>query len=157
MTIEQYFIDTRADKMCDVDSLGEMTTHTPTQAPVSPDQVLTNGIRMFLAAEEESCDDACMQRDMRCDGNLLQGLTNEWVTEDAQNELFVTTLFGYAGYECAGSTVGGKQGWALPGMYASQSLCITRNETTTDTPCNLAIGEGYRRLCACTAVDGSTS
>jgi hypothetical protein len=67
------------------------------------------------------------------------------------------TVFQMSGYECSGATVGGKEGWALPGMLASQSLCITRNETTTHTPCNLAIGVGYRRLCACTDVDGSTS
>jgi len=157
MTIEQFFIDTRADRMCDVDSTGVAVPGVPTAAPVDPNNIATNGIRMYLAGQEESCDDACEQRSMRCDGNFLEGITNEFAAESVANEGYVQGLFSLAGYTCSGASVGGAEGWALPGMLASQSLCITRNETTTDTPCNLAIGEGYRRLCACTDVDGTTN
>jgi len=156
MTIEQFFIDTRADRMCTTDSEGMPWTNTPTQSPVSETEYPVN-IRMYLAGEEESCDDACEQRDMRCDGNFLETMTNEYAAESSANELFVQAAFQASGYSCSGASVGGKEGWALPGMLASQSLCITRNETTTKTPCNLAIGVGYRRLCACTDVDGTTS
>jgi len=106
----------------------------PTEAP----SVLASS--WYIAIEEASCDDVCHSNGLVCDENLVASV----VDPTFQSEMY----FKEAGVTCE-SISRGEEGWALPGFHTSSGTCLVRNNVTKSTPCNWAIGVGYRRLCAC--------
>jgi len=94
----------------------------------------------FIAIEEASCDHVCHSHGLVCDENLVASVVNP----TSQTEMYFTE----AGVACESIAIG-EEGWALPGYHTSSQTCLVRNTATESTPCNWAIGVGYRRLCAC--------
>jgi len=125
-TIEMQFVNRRSSILCQ--------TQNPTGAPVlaSPS--------WFLAQEEESCDDVCIDNNMVCHEDLTANVTEpNNLSEDH---------FTDAGVSCSSIAIG-ELDWAFPGYESSTGACFTRNIDTENTGCNYALGVGYRRLCAC--------
>jgi len=140
-TIEQFFIDRRSANMCSSnDSSGKTNSDQPTQAPVA-----AGSSSWYLAPETDSCDDACDAQGLKCDGNLIATYVGNGPNAKTTGEF--DAAFNAAGATCS-SYQQGNEGWALP-AYHSSGVCYTRHEDTTATPCNLAVGVGYQRLCAC--------
>jgi len=106
----------------------------PTEAP----SVLASS--WYIAIEEASCDDVCRSMGLMCDENLVASV----VDPTSQSKMY----FAEAGVTCESISIG-EEGWALPGYHTSSGTCLVRNNATESTPCNWAIGVGYRRLCAC--------
>jgi len=142
MTIEQHFIDRRAEMMCDFNYDAQPNTPSPTWAGVSdPTAVLWT-----LAAEYDSCDDACEKSWLRCAPEMLD-FVNELTLANAPD--FVSGPFTSGGATCNDVYTTAQEGWAMPGVTTTGD-CIVRNSATADTGCNVSIGMGYQRLCACT-------
>jgi len=129
MTIEQHFIDSRSANMCPSNAQDNTITNTP--APVA--SPWAGSVTWRMAGEGDSCDDVCDDNGEFCD----ETQTNAGDGDD----------FASAGYTCT-STATGSEGWALPALY-TDGTCLLRHGSTADTGCNLAVGVGYRRLCAC--------
>lgn len=125
-TIEMQFINHRTDMFCE--------TSKPTASP----SVMSS--TWHMAHTEDSCDDVCVDKGLVCDENLVASVLDP----TAQSEAY----FSAAGVSCSSVAVG-EVDWALPGYEVSTQTCLTRNSATENTGCNWAIGEGYRRLCAC--------
>jgi len=129
-TIEMQFVNRRSTSLCQ--------TQNPTAAPVlaSPS--------WFMAQEEESCDDACIDNNMVCH------------EEHTANVIEPNNLseghFTDAGVACSSIAIG-ELDWAFPGYESATGACFTRNINTENTGCNYALGVGYRRLCACISDD----
>lgn len=129
-TIEMQFVNRRSTSLCQ--------TQNPTAAPVvaSPS--------WFMAQEEESCDDACIDNNMVCH--------EEHTANVIEPNNLSEGYFGEAGVVCSSIAIG-ELDWAFPGYEAATGACFTRNNDTENTGCNYAIGVGYRRLCACISGD----
>jgi len=139
MTIEQQFINNRSDNFCRKDpNTGEIIVEI-TEEPTG--QPSTFASTWSLAAEEESCDDACSSQGKQCDELTTNSLTTG-------NEGDIDTAVGQVGETCSSHTAG-QEGWALPAIATADNSCVSRNPSTEYTGCNWATGVGYRRLCAC--------
>merc|ERR1712203_988584 len=123
-TVEMQFL-THRSTMC--------RSEKPTEAPS------TLASTWYMAKEEDSCDDVCNSYGLMCNENLVAS-----ITDPSQSEIY----FEAAGVTCESISIG-EEGWALPGYHTSSQSCRVRNILTENTPCNWAIGVGYRRLCAC--------
>jgi len=141
MTIEQYFIDKRAERIC-----GGLNTPSPTWADVvNPGQALWT-----LADEFDSCDDACEVFSLRCANDMIKNI-NDWFLENAPDA--VKQSFEAVGATCDDVFTTAQKGWAMPAVTTTGD-CIVRNSDDEwgllETGCNVSIGVGYQRLCACT-------
>jgi len=152
-TIEQTYIDSRSGNMCaasTADHGGNLNTPSPTNLQQPPPIEVT----YVLAAEEDSCDDAC---NALGGGNYCTSTTDSFTSEAVFGAL--GNPFTAVGVTCSSYEVGAL-GWALPGV-SSNGDCILRNPATDSTPqteptgCNVAIGVGYQRICSCSSFDGS--
>jgi len=157
-TIEQYYIDQRAANMC---PHGANSAY-PTASPVD-----VADVTYHLAGETDSCDDVCVGESKRCAVDFTKSMTKSWADSNTGTAFDAFTAAGqvcYNGPAGMGNATGpieGNFGWAFPGVDATGN-CIFRNDENDaptnvagapalENPCNLAIGTGYRRLCACTA------
>jgi len=148
-TIEQYFIDQRSQNMCKAsDASKGFGNNVNTPAPVVSGVVTDD---WFLAAEEDSCDDRCASEGLLCNNDDIMTVLNG-------NEGRIAGYMAAAGYTCTSyaesDTVSpnGSHGWATPAKGPGGE-CIMRHPDA-NTPnmmagCNVAIGVGYQRLCAC--------
>lgn len=131
-TIEQFFIDTRSSNMCS-SGTADFGSNPNTPSPIPADPGASS---WFLADAEDSCDDVCVDNSMQCSESATAGVTSD-----------STSAFASAGYTCT-SFETGAEGWALPAVGPA-GTCVLRDASTKDTGCNVSVGVGYRRLCAC--------
>jgi hypothetical protein len=153
-TIEQLFIDTRAANMCPTGTHGgnsNVNTPSPTNMGVVP-----GDYTWVLADQYDSCDDACAKKSGSwfCVPSIAENLTSEIAMQGYGNPFDDLSIDCDSDADGSDDFTIGQFGWAHPSV-GPNGECILRDpatqstDWTSKTGCNVSIGTGYRRICAC--------